>query len=60
MAAKDKELIERLAMHMADELGRLGHHKERWYSTTQRRDHEAKAKNIITLLRNDGFTLERR
>lgn len=57
---KDKDLIDKLALHMADELGQLGHHEERWYSIRQRQKYERHAKNIVTLLRNEGFAVEHR
>lgn len=60
MVMKDKELIEKLAFHIADEAGQLGHHEERWYNISQRRKYEAQAKNIVTLLRNGGFVIEPR
>jgi hypothetical protein len=56
--AKDKELIQKLAFHIAEEAGQLGHHEERWYNNEQRRKYEAQATNIVILLRNSGFTVE--
>lgn len=60
MATKDKELIEQFAFHMAEEMGQLGHHEDRWYSIEQRRRFERHAKNVITLLRNGGVAVESR
>lgn len=60
MDARDRQLIQRAALHMAEELGQLGHHEGRWYNPEQCRKFEAYAKNIVTLLRNEGFTIESR
>lgn len=60
MAAKDKALIERLALHIAEEAGQLGYHDERWYDDQQRDMYQHRAKNIVTLLRNEGFVIKHR
>jgi hypothetical protein len=49
--------VQQLALHIADEGGHLGFHDERWYSDDQRRAFEDKARNVIQLLSNDGYTI---
>lgn len=53
----DKATLERIAFHLADVGGHLGHHAERWYSDDQKVRFIAKASQIVRALKRDGIEI---
>lgn len=60
MKPEEQKLVERMALYIADEAGQLGSHDDRWYTAEQKKIYLRQAKNVIQLLRNDGFVIGER
>ena len=57
MNPEEQKLVERMALYIADEACQLGFHEGRWYNPAQKKKYLRQAKNVIQLLRSEGFVI---